>query len=386
MRTAMRFFVAACLAAGWMMGDSAALADDAGGKYLAYIGTYTGGKSKGIYVARYDAATGHLGTPELAVETPSPSFVAIHPGGKFLYSVGETNDYQGKKSGSVASFAIDRSTGKLTPLNEQPSLGGAPCHLIVDPAGKHVLVANYSGGNVAVLPIQDDGRLSPASSFHQHKGTSDNPERPVSPRAHSINLDAAGKFAMVADLGLDQVLVYRYDAAAGKLTPHDPPGTSVKAGSGPRHFAFHPAGKYAYVLNETRCTVTAFTYDAAAGRLSEMQTVPTVPEVMPGFSTAEILAHPSGKFVYSSNRGHDSIAVFAVDAETGKLTARGQVKTGGKTPRNFFIDPAGKFLLAENQASDTIVIFRIDPTTGHLEPTGQKIDCPSPVCIRMLKE
>jgi 6-phosphogluconolactonase len=256
----------------------------------------------------------------------------------------------------------------------------------VDKTGKTVLVANYGGGSVAALPIAADGRLGKATAAIQHKGSSVNQQRQSAPHAHSINIDSSNRFAVAADLGLDKLLIYRLDAAKGTLTPNDPPFASVAPGSGPRHFAFHPNGKFAYVINEMLCTVTAFSFDEKTGSLRELQTITTLPhEVRSGYSTAEIVAHPSGKFLYGSNRGHDSIALFAVDTETGKLTALGHEPTGGKTPRNFAIDPTGTFLLAENQESDTIVVFRIDQASGKLKPTGHVANVPTPVCVRFLE-
>ncbi|MBI3465189.1 MAG: lactonase family protein, partial [Planctomycetes bacterium] len=329
---------------------------------LAYVGTYTSGKSEGIYIYRMDLATGAMTRVGVATGVKNPSFLAIHPNRRFLYSVSEIADLDGKKTGGVTGFAIDSETGKLTMLNAQPSEGAGPCHLVVDRTGKSVLVANYGGGSVAALPIGEDGRLGKATAAIQHKGSSVNPGRQEAPHAHSINVDPTNRFAVAADLGLDKVLVYRLDAAKGTLEPNAPPSASVAPGAGPRHFAFHTNGRYAYVINEMHCTVTAFSYDAERGVLKEIQTLTTLPhEVREGYSTAEVQVHPSGKFLYGSNRGHDSIAIFSIDPSSGKLTAVGHQPTGGKTPRNFAIDPTGQFLLAENQGSDTIVVFRIDP-------------------------
>ena len=347
-----------------------------------YIGTYTGGGSEGIYVSKLDSKTGALAKPELAAEIKNPSFVAVHPNRKFLYAVSEVADAGGKPTGGVAAFAIDDKTGKLTLLNQQSSEGTGPCHLVVDRAGKNVLVANYGGGSCASLPIGDDGKLGPATSAIQHQGKSVNAARQEAPHAHSINLDAANRFAFVADLGLDQVLVYKFDSKSGKLTPNDPPFTKVAAGAGPRHFAFLPNGKAAYVINELASSVTVFSYDAEKGVLKELQNLSTLPGDVPGNSTAEVVVHPSGNFVYGSNRGHNSLAIFAVDPATGKLTAKGNQGTGGKIPRNFAIDPTGKWLLAENQESGTIVVFAIDSKTGQLAQTGKSVEVASPVCVR----
>ncbi|MGE3805936.1 MAG: lactonase family protein [Gemmataceae bacterium] len=347
-------------------------------KYWVYIGTYTGKSSKGIYRAEFDPATGKLGKPVLAGETASPSFVALHPTGKFLYAVNETG------KGEVSSFAIDPKSGDLKFLNKQPAQGGAPCHLVVDKAGKHVLAANYSGGSVIVLPIQEDGSLGSATSFIQHKGSGPDPGRQKSPHAHSINLDKANRYAFVADLGLDKVLIYKYDPAKGTLTPTENTG-AVPPASGPRHFDFSPDGKHAYVINEMKSTVTAYDYDADKGTLTALQTLSTLPkEGAKGNSTAEVRVHPSGKWVYGSNRGHNSIAVFTVDPATGKLTHVQNQGEGIKTPRNFNIDPSGKYLLVANQTSSSIVVYKIDPASGKLEPTGQVVEVGTPVCLRFL--
>jgi 6-phosphogluconolactonase len=357
--------------------------------FRAYVGTYTSGSreksSKGIYLMELDLRSGTLGTPQLAAEAIDPSFLAVHPSRKFLYAVSERGDVDGRPGGAVLAFAIDPSTGRLTALNQQSSRGSGPCHLVVDATGKNVLVANYGSGSVACLPIETDGRLRESTSFIQHKGSGADPRRQNSPHAHSINLDAAGRFAVVADLGLDRVFVNKFNPAEGKLAPNDPPFTKVTPGSGPRHFAFHPDGRFAYVINEMANTVTGFTYDAGNGGLSEIQTITTLPSDFKGrSSTAEVQVHPSGRFLYGSNRGHNSIAIFAIDPKTGKLDHVGFEATEGKNPRNFAIDPTGSYLLAENMDSGTIVVFHIDPRTGALRATGQVLSVPRPVCIKMI--
>ncbi len=353
-------------------------------KLWVYVGTYTGKKSKGIYRCELDLATGKLSEAALAGEAVNPSFLAIHPNQRFLYAVGEVAQFKGEMAGGVVAFAIDPQVGSLKALNQESSRGAGPCHIVVDAQGKNALVANYGGGSVAALPIHADGKLAPAAGFIQHEGSSVNKQRQEKPHAHSINLDAAGRFAFAADLGLDKVLVYRFDGAKATLTPHAPPSASVAPGSGPRHFAFHPSGKYAYVINEMLCTMTAFAYDADKGTLKEIQTITTLPhEVKQGYSTAEVVVHPSGKFLYGSNRGHDSIAIFTIDTATGKLTAAGHEPTKGKTPRNFNVDPTGNYLLAANQNSDSITVFRIDQKTGKLSATGQ-VEVPAPVCIKFM--
>jgi 6-phosphogluconolactonase len=356
-------------------------------KFWVYIGTYTRGKSKskGIYRCAFDAATGKLGAPELAAETTDPSFLALDPKQRHLYAAGEMDTFEGKKSGCVTAFSLDPASGALKQLNQKPSGGAAACHLVVDSAGKHVLVANYSGGNAAVLAIEDDGRLGERTSFVQHRGKGDDPARQEAPHAHSINLDAKNRHAFVADLGLDRVLIYRYDADKGQLNKNEPAAVKVASKSGPRHFAFHPNGRYAYVINELANTVTVLKYDAEKGGLEPIQTISTLPK---GYNkptwTAEVQVHPSGKFLYGSNRGHDSIAVFHIDEGSGELTAAGHQAEGIKTPRNFGIDPTGKFMLVANQEGDSIVVFRIDPKSGALHATGDKVQVGSPVCVKFM--
>jgi 6-phosphogluconolactonase len=357
-------------------------------KYRVYVGTYTTGANpgRGIYLLELDTATGMLTPKGLAGEAANPSFLAVHPSRRFLYAVGEVAEFNGQKSGAVSAFTIDAASGSLSLLNQQSSRGPGPCYVTVDRAGKNALVANYNGGSVACLPIDGDGRLQPASSFVQHEGSSANPARQKEPHAHSINLDAANRFAVAADLGLDKLLVYRFDAGQGSLTPNEPPFTRVAPGSGPRHFAFHPDGKHAYVINEMACTVTAFDYDPGRGTLTEIETVSTLPEgpKAKNYSTAEVQVHPSGRLLYGSNRGHNTIAIFAIDPDSGRLRAVGHQTTGGRTPRNFGIDPTGRYLLAANQDSGTVAVFRIDPGSGQLQPTGQAVDVPRPVCIKFV--
>ncbi|MBE3100080.1 MAG: lactonase family protein [Planctomycetes bacterium] len=345
-----------------------------------YVGTYTGPKSKGIYQLRLDLATGALGQPELAAEVERPSFLAIHPNRQFLYAVSES----GGKTGALSAFAIAPDTGKLAFLNKQATGGAGPCYVTVDREGRAALAANYGSGSICAMPIIAGGQLAEAAAVIQHTGSGPNPKRQAGPHAHCIDLDPAGRFALVADLGLDKILVYRFDPARAALTPNDPPAAPVAPGAGPRHIAFHPGGKFVYVINEMASTVTAFTYDAARGTLSELGTVPTLPADFKGSSsTAEIEVHPSGKFLYGSNRGHDSIALFAVGPD-GRLKALGHQPTQGKSPRHFAIDPTGAWLLAANQGSDTIVVFRIDPETGSLSATGATASVPSPVCVKFV--
>jgi 6-phosphogluconolactonase len=355
-------------------------------KLWVYVGTSTGGTSKGIYRFTFDPATGTAGPVALAAETAQPSFLTIHPNRQFLYAVNAVSDFQGQKTGAVSAFAMDRQTGELRFLNQQPSGGTGPCHIVVDAAGKNALVANYGGGSVASLPVGADGRLTPPSSTIQHAGSSVNPQRQEGPHAHSINLDTANRFAFAADLGLDQMLVYRFDAARGMLSPNEPPFAPVTPGAGPRHFAFHPSGRFAYVINELDSTVTAFSYDPAPGVLREIQVITSLPEGFTGENyPAEVLVHPSGQFLYGSNRGHDSIAVFRIDANTGKLTPVGHQPSGGRGPRNFNIDPTGAWMIVGNQSTDNVLFFRIDPSRGTLTPTGQTLEAPSPICFKFVE-
>jgi 6-phosphogluconolactonase len=358
------------------------------GEVLVYFGTYTGPTSKGIYVSRLNLATGELAAPQLAAETENPSFLAVHPSRDLLYAVNEISKFEGQASGSVSAYGIDRQSGTLKPLNRQPSAGGGPAHVTIDAQGRNVLVANYGGGSVAVLPVAADGTLQRPSSSVQHKGASVNPNRQKGPHAHSINLDSANRFAYAADLGIDKVMIYRYDAATGALTANDPPFAAVEPGSGPRHFAIHPEGRFAYVINELPLTITAFARDAGHGGLTAFQTISTLqPGTAPqqGYSTAEIQVHSSGRFLYGSNRGHNSIAVFSIDPSSGRLTFSQIVSTQGRTPRNFGIDPTGTYLLAANQQSDTVTVFRIDQKSGRLTQVGTPFAVPTPVCVKFVK-
>jgi len=366
------------------------------GKYLFFVGTYTNdsGKStgsKGIYAYSYDSASGQIGELGLAAETTNPSWLTISPNGRFLYAVNEVGNYKGPNSGGVSAFAVDRDknghpTGKLTFLNEVPSRGADPCYVTVDKTGKYVLVANYTGGSVAVFPVLSDGKLGEATSFVQHTGHGPNAQRQEGPHAHSIDLSPDNRFAFVDDLGLDEVLVYRFDDTKGTLAPNDPPFARLDAGSGPRHFALHPQGAFAYVISEMKSTVTAFKMDGKTGALVPLQTISTLPKDFTGQNDdAEIRVHPLGTFLYASNRGHDSIAVFKIDPHKGTLTPMDYVSTQGKTPRSFEIDPMFSSLFAENQASDNIFVFPLRGD-GTLGVTVRELDVPSPVCLKFLAE
>lgn len=340
-------------------------------KYRVYFGTYSGKESKGIYQCEMNLKDGSLSSATLAGETSDPSFLAFHPSKKYLYAVNEGQ-------AAVSAFAIDDRTGKLTFLNSQPSQGGAPCHLVVDGTGKNVLAANYSGGSCICIPIGEDGKLGKATSFRQHEGKKKN--------GHSIHVDKANKFALCCDLGLDQVIIYAFDADKGTLTAHG--AFDTPRGAGPRHFAWHPDGKTAYINGESDLTIIACDYDAAKGVLTQSQVLSTLPRdaVRKGGSTAETVVHPSGKFVYVSNRDpYNSIAIFSIDPKTRKLTAVGHQGMGVKTPRNFAIEPTGQFMLVANQSGGNVIVFRIDQATGELTPTAASVQVPNPVCVRFLK-
>ncbi|HLF95194.1 MAG TPA: lactonase family protein [Planctomycetota bacterium] len=360
-----------------------AAAEPQAGSCLVYTGSYSDAKAEGIQVFRLDLKTGALTKVGGASGVTNPSFVALHPGGKFLYAVGETSEFAGKKVGAVAAFSLD-GKGVPTFMNAQSSEGQGPCHITVDRTGKHALVANYGSGSVACLPIEEDGKLAAPSSSVQHKGSGANKSRQAGPHAHSINPDPMGRYVVAADLGLDKILVYRFNSLKGTLEANEPAAADVPPGSGPRHFAFHPSSRWAYACGEMTSTVIAFTYNPERGVLEQMQVLSTLPGEVKGNSTAETQVSPDGKFVYVSNRGHDSVAVFAVDEATGKLKAVGHCPTGGKTPRNFGIDPSGAFLIAANQGSNNVVVFKIDPKTGMPSPAGHEVQVPKPVCVKFL--
>jgi 6-phosphogluconolactonase len=347
-----------------------------------FVGTYTGPESKGIYAFRFDPASGKAVSLGLAGESTNPSFLAIDPKQRFLYAVNEVSDYKGEKSGGVSAFAIDRRTGKLTFLNEVASRGAGPCHISLDKTGKYVLVANYDSGSVAAFPVLADGRLGEASGFDQHSGHGPNAERQEGPHAHEIQVTPDNRFAIVPDLGLDELVVYRIDAAKGTLAANDPPFAKVEPGAGPRHFVLHPNGKLVYTVNEMGGSIDAFSYDSRRGALEHIQTVSTLAKEFQGHNdSAEIQIGAGGNFLYASNRGPDTITVFAIDPAKGTLSLVEHTPTKGKTPRNFVIDPTGRYLLAANQESNNIVVFRVDPENGRLTATGETIAVPSPVCI-----
>ncbi len=366
----------------WAMLCSVAISASAAGQNLVYVGTFTGPKSKGIYAFRMDEANGALTPLGLVGEAQNPTFLDIDAQHKFLFAVNEINRFEGKPAGAVSAFSIDPASGKLTFLNQRSTIGRGPCHVLVDATGRDVLVANYASGSVAVLPVKSGGYLDDYTAFIQHEGKSINASRQEGPHAHCMTLDATNRFAFACDLGLDKVLVYKFDSEHGTLVPNIPAAAEIKPGSGPRHIAFHPNGRAAYVINELGSTITRFAYDPDRGALTEKQTISTLPSDFKGENyPAEIAVHPSGKFLYGSNRGHNSIAVFAISPGDGSLRSICFESTRGKTPRNFALDRFGTFLLAANQNSDTISVFRIDAASGELKFTGQ-VDVPAPACVK----
>jgi 6-phosphogluconolactonase len=352
------------------------------GESLLYVGTYTNGKSEGIYVYRMTPDSGELKHAVTVKGVSNPSFLAIDPKRRYLYAANESAEFAGKKGGGVTAFAIDRKTGDLRKINERNS-PGVPCYVSVHPSGKFVMAANYGGGNIVIYPVGAGGSIGEPTDVAQHEGKGGDPKRQDKPHAHCIIPDAAGRFVFAPDLGIDKVMIYRVDLKKGKFVPNG--FFATKAGAGPRHLVFHPSGKFAYVISELDSTVTALAYDAAIGALSELQTVSALP---PGFSgtsyCADIHVHPSGKFLYGSNRGHDSIVAFAIDQNTGKLNLIAHESTQGKWPRNFVINPTGEFLLVANQNTHNVVSFRIDQQTGKLTATGQTTEIPSPVCLKFI--
>ena len=346
------------------------------GGLFAYVGTYTRQKSKGIYVYRFDPATGKLTDGALAAETSNPSFIAVSPDQKYLYAANENGQ------GMVTAFAIEPGTGHLKMLNSVSAKGSGPCHVSVDKTGKMVFVANYNDGTAAAFPVKADGSLGESAWNIKNSGSSVDKQRQAGPHAHSANISPDNKFMLLNDLGLDEILVFHIDPAKASVTPNDPPFAKVAPGSGPRHLAFSTNGKFAYAINEMLATIIAFKWDAGHGKLDELQTVSTLPAGYSGpKSTAEIAAHPNGKFLYGSNRGNNTIAAFSIDGSTGKLTMIDTFPSGGKTPRSIAIDPSGKFLLSAGQDSDNIAAFSIDAKTGRLTATGDTVEVGAPVCI-----
>jgi 6-phosphogluconolactonase len=352
---------------------------------MVFVGTYTNETIKGIYAFRFDEQSGALSPVGLAAETPSPSFLTASASGRVVFAVNEIGTFRGEKSGSVTSFAVDPATSKLTEISVQASGGAAPCHLTLDRTGRYLAVANYTGGNFALLPVDATGKLGPAKVVVAGQGSGPNRQRQEGPHGHSVVFDAQNNFLIGSDLGIDRLLVYRFGAASGTLVAHDPASASLPPGAGPRHFAFHPDGRFAFSINELASTITSFSWDATSGRLGPVGSISTLPADFHGDSTtAEIAVHPNGRFVYGSNRGHDSIAVFSINPD-GTLRLVEHESTRGQTPRNFAIHPSGRWLIAANQKSDTLAVFRIDDKTGALAPVGPLASVGSPVSVLFIR-
>jgi 6-phosphogluconolactonase len=349
---------------------------------VVYFGTYSQRGSQGIYVYRFDPAAGTLTDTGLRAAANNASYLAIHPSGRFLYCANEDWSHP---MGQASAFAVDAATGALTFLDSVSSHGGGPCYVTLDHSGRELVVANYGTGSIAALPIAADGGLGEATAVVQHHGSGPNKQRQEHPHAHSVTIDPGNRFVFACDLGCDRIFGYHLDPNGGTLAPNDPPSVSVAPGTGPRHFAFHPNGRLAWVVNEMGNSVTGFRYDAEHGALTALDTISTLPFDFTGHSTAaDIHLRSDGRFLYASNRGDDSLVVFAVDGDSGHLTFVQRVSSGGKTPRNFAIDPSGKWLLAANQDGDNVVVFKVDADSGQLTPTGQTVKVPAPVCIKFL--
>jgi 6-phosphogluconolactonase len=364
---------------------------------LVYVGTYseailfgTGqvlqGQGQGIHIFRYSAKDARLMPCGVAAGVRNPSYLAFDSAARFLFCVNEFKEYDGQASGAVSSYRIDRESGALDFISMRASRGTDPCHLTVDATGRFVLVANFASGSVAVLPVAENGGLGDAVTFIQHQGSSIDPKRQAGPHAHAVTLDAANRYAFVPDLGLDQIVIYAFDEATGalKLNSHQPMH-AVAPGAGPRQLVFSPGGRHAYLINELNSTMTAYAYESGTGRLSELQTLPTLPDGFAGHSTcAEVQISPDGRFLYGSNRGHNSIAVFRIDPVTGRMAIVGHVPSGGRIPRNFVVGDGGRVLVSANQDTNDLFVFRIDSTTGLPVRTGSAIDVGTPVCVKFL--
>ena len=342
---------------------------------------YVGNYGNGIQAFQYDSQALALQPLGMVGEVQRPSFLTLHPNGRFLYAVSELGNDNGSE-GYVYAFSVDKSTGKLHFLNRQSSGGGGACHLVINKSGKFLLVANYGSGSVADFPLKDDGSIGTLASKVQFEGSGPNPKRQKGPHAHAVVLSSDDRFLFVPDLGTDQVKIFKFEPTTGALTPNKPAFASVKPGAGPRHFAISPNSHFAYVLEEMGSSVSAFKLDGSSGALADIEAVSTLPaDNTKVNNSAEIQIDPAGNFLYASNRGHDSIAVFAIDRQSGQLSRVQIVPSGGATPRNFTIDPTGKHVLAANQDSNNIALFDRDLKTGKLTPVGKTVATPSPVCL-----
>jgi len=366
------------------------------GRIRVYVGTYTDpilfgtgeifqGKGRGIYCYDLDPSTGQLAYAGTTTGVTNPSYLAFDPAQRFLYAVNELKTFENEATGTLSSFSVDSATGGLAFINKKPTGGTDPCHVTISRDGRLVFVANFMSGSVCVFSVARDGSLEKASDFIQHVGSSVDPRRQNGPHAHSTALDFTGTFALVPDLGLDKVMVYRIDAEHGKLKPAGHPWAASKPGAGPRHVAFHPNGRFLYLINELDCTIAAYSFNAKTAEMKELQIVPTLPAGYSGQnSCADLQIAPSGAWLYGSNRGHDSIVIYAVNGQTGKLDCVGHEPTQGRNPRSFGIDPTGAFLIVANQSSSNLVPFRVNPKTGGLQATGTVVEVPTPVCVKII--
>jgi len=346
---------------------------------FVYFGSHRTGPNIGFSLAHFDTDTGALTQPEFLVEAKAPAFFTIHPDGQHLYTCNSGSP------GSVSAYEIEPHTGHLKFLNKVPAGGADPSYISLDQTGQHALVSNYDGGNIAVIAIKPDGSLGDRTALMQHTGRSINPRRQTRAYAHSILTDPGNRFVLAADLGVDKLFVYRFDATNGSLQPNDPPFVGIKPGSGPRHVTFHPSGRWVYLINELASTVIGFGWNSTNGVLTEIQSISTLPAEFKGNSScSELEIHPNGQFLYGSNRGHDSLTVFAIDQKTGELTPIEHVPSSGKTPRNFTFDPTGKWILCTNHGSDNAVVFRVDENSGRLTQAGDPVPVPYPFCERFL--
>lgn len=358
---------------------------------FVYVGNFTGMdplsnvKAQGVGVFKLDPLSGEMELVQVSEGVIAPAFVAISPDQRFLYSVNSQNEIDGHSGGAVTAYSIDPASGKLTLLNRVSSTGGHPCHITVEATGRYVLTANYTTGNATIYPVQADGSLGPVSDFVQHVGSGPNLGRQERPHAHSINVDPTNRFALVCDLSIDKVMIYKLDLEQGKLPPNPWPWLDLAPGAGPRHMAFHPNGRNAYVINELDCTMAACAWDPTSGALTKLQVLPTLPAIFSGENTcAAVKVAPNGKFVYGSNRGHDSIVIYAVDDVTGTLTCLGYQPSIGSLPWDFTIDLSGSLMLVACQKSNNVVAFSVDANSGKLTPKGQVASTPLPSCVKIV--
>jgi 6-phosphogluconolactonase len=352
--------------------------------YLVYVGTYAKPEEDSIFLYKLNVSTGALTRLGSTKAGANPSYLTLDARHEHLYAVNEITDFQGKASGAVSAFAIDQKNGGLAFLNQQSALGSAPCYISLDRNERYALVASYLGGNVGLLPIEPNGQLSPISDTRQHTGSGPHKNQNA-PHAHCILPDMANRFVFAVDLGTDKVYGYRLNTKEDALEPSATTAFTAAPGAGPRHLTFHPAGQLAYLINELNSTITALRYDEGAGTFQEIQTLPTLPADFGGQnSCADIHVSPNGRFLYGSNRGHDSLVVYAIDGSSGRLSLVEHVSTLGKKPRNFTLDPSGQLALVANQETNTIVTFRVNSETGQLTPTGKSVQVPSPVCLKVV--